>query len=194
VRRFSAAALAFGVFVAAGGALRAAEPPPYTLGTTIDVVLTKPVSSETAQLGDLFYFTTKADVNLGTVTLPAGTPGTGRLATVVHATHNAPGQLALQADSLTGTTTTVWVNIDTSLPPRGKYSTKKDILLDPGMAFRVITISPRSKVAPLMDETPAPPPAAPSSAAPLPSSAAPLPSPAASAQGMTPSVSPSATP
>jgi hypothetical protein len=151
------------------------------------------VSSETAQAGDLFYFKTKSDVTLGSVTLPAGTPGTGRLATVVKATKSAPGQLALQADSLTAATTTVWVNIDTSpkVQPHGKYSSKKDILLDPGMAFRVTTIAPRSKVAPLVEETPGPQPPASSSAAPLPSPAA---SPAMSGPGTSPSVTPSATP
>jgi len=154
VRRFSAAAFAATmVLVAIGGA--AADTSAYQIGVGVDVVLTQPVTSETAQVGDAFYFKTAEEVKLGDVDLPAGTPGTGRLSTVVPATNSSSGQLALQADSLTSGTQTIWVNIDTTVTPRGHYGNKRNLVLDPGMKFHVVSILPRSKNAALVTPPPA---------------------------------------
>jgi hypothetical protein len=165
VPRFKTAALcaAFGL---GGLGVAAAATAAYQVGVPIDVVLTQPVSSETAQVGDAFYFKTAQEVKLGDVDLPAGTPGTGRLSEVVKAADKQPGMLTLQADSLTNGAETIWVNIDNSVTPRGHYTNHRDLALDPGMKFRVISISPRKKDAPLV--TP-PPPNAPTSTSAMPS-------------------------
>lgn len=147
--------------------------PSYPPNVTINVALTMPVSSETAHVGDTFSYNTTQDVKLGALDVPAGTPGKGRLAVVVPAQGDNNGQLSLQADEidLPGGPV-VWVNIDTTMPPHGHYSrsrtsahvfpflvtiTKKsqgDLVLDVGTKFRVITIPPRAKPAPLLTAPP----------------------------------------
>jgi hypothetical protein len=166
----------------------------YVAGTSIDVALTAAITSETAQVGDTFAFKTSQDVKLGDVDVPAGTPGHGRLAVVVAAQGSQNGQLSLQADSIDlPAGPTVWVNIDTSVSPRGHYSQKGtrviiiplpvgvvpvftskvsgNLILDAGTAFRVVTIPPRKAPAPLLT---APPSAAPAMPAQMP---APVPTP-----------------
>jgi hypothetical protein len=154
VRRFSAAAFSAAAVLASFGNA-GADSSTYTFGVGVDVVLTQSVSTETAHLGDTYYFKTAEEVKLGDIDLPAGTPGTGRLSTVVAATRSTPGQLALQADSLTAGTETIWVNIDTTVAPRGHYSSHRDLVLDPGMKFRVVSILPRKKEADLVTPPPA---------------------------------------
>jgi hypothetical protein len=156
-------------------------PAPYATGITIDVILTGAVSSETAHVGDPFTFTTKSEAKLGDLVVPAGTAGQGRLAVVVPASNGVDGELSLQADELTPASgPIVWVNIDTTVSPRGHYSKTKssnfivplpigivpvhtqsshgDLVLDAGTPFRVVTISPRAGPAALLTMPPTPPP------------------------------------
>jgi hypothetical protein len=184
--------------------IHAVVPPPYKLGVAIDVTLTQIVTSETAKVGDTFTFQTKSDTKLGDIDVPAGTPGHGRLPIVVPAQGNQNGQLSLQADSIDLPGQTIWVDVDTSMSPRGHYSKTKsrnaiiplpigilpihtqsssgDLVLDAGTAFRVVTIAPRTVPAPLLtapptpepSPTPAPPPGA-ASSPPVPIPAAPPP-------------------
>jgi hypothetical protein len=148
----------------------------------VPVALTQKLNSQTAHAGDSFTFATTKAVTLGTLSLPKGTPGHGRLAAVRAASGKKNGELTLQADSLDlPDGDTVWVNIDASKPPRGHLSDKKtrpiilplpiglgagyttgssgDMVLDSGTAFRVLTIAPRSSPAPLVTAPPSPLPA-----------------------------------
>jgi hypothetical protein len=153
------------------------------LDSRIPVALTQKLSSSTAHVGDSFTFATTKAITLGTLTLPKGTPGHGRLADVRPAQGKSNGVLALQVDSLDlPDGNTVWVNIDPSKPPRGHYADKRNravflplpiliggsvttatagnMILEPGTPFTVVTILPRSIPAPLLTATPAPPPPA----------------------------------
>lgn|GEM_PF-2920071 len=198
MRRFSAAAGAAFVFacgLAAANAADAPSPsapspspssaPAVPIGVKIPVVLTVPLSSGTAHPGDLFTFKTAKNETLGTLAVPAGTIGSGRVAIVTPAQDKHRGSLALQADSLTlASGQTVWVNIDPTMPLAGKLSDKHiryyviplpigfvpgafasasgNVVLDAGTPFRVITIAPRKALAPLATAPPtAPPPATP---------------------------------
>jgi hypothetical protein len=153
VRLFSAAAIAAGIVLGSIGSA-GADSTTYAVGVTFGVVLTQPVTTETAHVGDTFFFKTAEDVKLGDVDLPAGTPGTGRLATAVAATSTTTPQLALQADSLTNGAETIWVNIDPSVKIKGHYSTHRDLVIDPGATFSVLSILPRAKLAPLVTPPP----------------------------------------
>lgn len=203
VRRFSVAVLG-GALVVAGGAAGAQTPTlisptptpaatgrEYPPGVNIDVALTVPVSSETAHVGDTFSFNTTDEVKLGGIDVPAGTAGHGRLAVVVPAQGDGNGALSLQADSIDlPDGTTVWVNIDTSVAPRGHYSrqhtrtliiplpvgivpvfthhSQGDMVLDTGTRFRVVTISPRKVPAPLLTAPPTEAPAMPAASPAIP--------------------------
>jgi hypothetical protein len=183
---------------------------PYATGVAIDVLLTAPVTSETAHVGDQFTFKTKADAKLGDLILPAGTPGQGRLAVVVPAAGGVDGQLSLQADELTPPSgPVVWVNIDTTFSPRGHYSKTKstnfivplpigivpvhtqsshgDLVLDVGTPFRVVSISPRAAPAALLTAPPTPPPPPPTPTRPPPIS---TPAPPLALPSSTPSPTP----
>jgi hypothetical protein len=152
-------------------------------GSSIPVALTAPVTSQNAHVGDPFTFETTQDVKLGALDVPKGTPGHGRLAVVVPAQGKDRGQLALQADSLDlPDGDTVWVNIDTSKPPKGHLADKHtkpiflplpiglgggyttttsgNMILDKGTTFAVLTIAPRAAPAPLLTATPTPEPTA----------------------------------
>lgn len=196
VRRFSAAlagALAIPMWCGAASA----TDPVVPANVRIDVVLTTPLTSQTAHVGDHFAFKTEKDATLGTVALPAGTPGNGRIAAVTPAHDKQQGSLVLQADDLTlSSGARVWVNIDPSKKPTGRLSDKHthfyvlpipigivpatftsvsgNLILDAGTAFRVVTIPPRASPAPLVT---APPTAAASPAAPPAPSPVPAPSP-----------------
>lgn len=207
MRRFNVAAGAAALALAIAAGAGAQTPPPsvmpasggmpaassatagsYVTGISIDVVLTAAITSETAQVGDNFGFKTTQDVKIGDLDVPAGTPGHGRLAVVVAAHGGQNGQLSLQADSIDlPAGPTVWVNIDTSVSPRGHYSQKGtkvliiplpigivpvftskvsgNLILDAGTSFRVVTILPRKTPAPLLTAPPTPPPAMPAASA-----------------------------
>lgn len=187
-------AVALAVYALAGVAGAPAASLHVPLDSRIPVALTKQISSSTAHVGDSFTFATTKAVTLGTLTLPKGTPGHGRLADVRPAQGKTNGELALQVDSLDlPGGNTVWVNIDPSKPPHGHYADKHNravflplpiliggsvtttttgnMILEQGTPFTVVTILPRSIPAPLLTATPAPPP----TAAPAPSPALPTP-------------------
>jgi hypothetical protein len=182
-RRFSAgfALVVFGgvaALVARGAAATSLTVPP---SLPVPVELTKTLSSQTAHVGDPFTFTTTKAVMLGSLAVPKGTPGHGRLAVVRVAVGKQPGQLGLQADSLDlPDGDTIWVNIDTSKPPKGHLADKHtkpmfiptpigfgggyqtsatgNMILDAGTTFAVLTITPRAAPAPLLTATPTPEP------------------------------------
>jgi hypothetical protein len=178
-RLFKAAlvALAAGASVAAGVASAASLTVPVS--QSIPVALTQTLTSQSSHVGDPFTFVTTKAVTLGTITLPKGTPGHGRLAVVQPADGKNPGQLGLQADSLDlPDGDTVWVNIDASKPPKGHLANKHtkpiflplpvgfgggyrttssgNMILDSGTTFSVVTIAPRAAPAALMTATPTP--------------------------------------
>lgn len=129
----------------------------YTLGEPIDVVLTAPVSSEIAHVGDEFFFKTISEVKLGDLDVPEGTPGSGRIALAKPSADGTYGQLAMQADVLDLGATKIFVNVDTSIRPRARLSAGNDLVLGTGTAFRVTTIYPRDADAPLVQMTKLPP-------------------------------------
>jgi hypothetical protein len=174
-------------------------PPLVPVDVRIPVELTTPLTSQTAHVGDPFGFKTTKDEKLGMLEVPAGTPGTGRLASVQPAHDKQNGSLSLQVDSLElATGTLVWVNIDPSRPPTGHYSDKHthyyllplpigvvpgiynsvsgNMVIDAGTGFRVVTIAPRTAPAPLVTASPSP---SGTPSAPATPPAAPAPSPAA---------------
>ena len=143
----------------------------------IPTELAQQLSSLTAHVGDTFTFRTLKDATLGTVVVPAGTPGHGRVAIASPAHDRAQAEMALQADSLDlPDGRTISVNIDTSKPIRGYLSDKHthftvlpipigvipivrssrsgNLVLDPGATFAVITTMPRTVPAPLLTATP----------------------------------------
>jgi hypothetical protein len=184
VRRFRAGAITVALAASfVGVALADAPPPEIPVGIKIPVVLTGTYSSETAHVGDPFTFKTKMDEKLGDLSVPAGTPGHGRLAVVTKAQGKEHGNLSLQADSIDLPDHTIWVNIDTDKPPTGRLSKKRttpvilpfvgavvqqqsgDLVLDSGIPFGVVTILPRRAPAPLLTAPPTPEPSgAPASA------------------------------
>jgi hypothetical protein len=139
----------------------------------VRVALTQTLTSATAHVGDTFGFATTKDEMLGTLAVPKGTLGHGRLAVVRPAVGREPGLLALQADSIDlPDGDTVWVNIDPNGGPHGRLadqhvrpglspiglgyvtSTSGNMVLDAGATFDVMTIPPRTVPAPLWTATP----------------------------------------
>ena len=151
------AALLLGCALFGSGAVAQAQSAPYTFGEPIDVVLTAPVSSEIARVGDEFFFKTISEVKLGDLDVPAGTPGSGRIALAKASQDGSYGQLAMQADVLDLGATKVYINIDTTIRPRAHLSGSGDMVLETGTAFRVKTIYPRDGDAPLVQMTKLPP-------------------------------------
>jgi hypothetical protein len=175
-RLFSAV---FGVVLVGAGiaAARSAYAASITVPTNqfVRVSLTQTLTSATAHVGDTFGFATTKDEMLGTLAVPKGTLGHGRLAIVRPAVGREPGLLALQADSIDlPDGDTVWVNIDPNGGPHGHLadqhvrpglspiglgyvtSTSGDMVLDAGATFDVMTIPPRTVPAPLWTATPPP--------------------------------------
>jgi hypothetical protein len=175
-RLFSAV---FTIVVGAAGiaAARSAYAASVTVPTNqfIRVALTSTLTSATAHVGDTFGFATTKDEMLGTLAVPKGTLGHGRLAVVRAAAGREPGALALQADSIDlPDGDTVWVNIDPNGGPHGRFadrhvrpglspiglgyvtSSTGDMVLDAGATFDVVTIPPRTVPAPLWTATPGP--------------------------------------
>jgi hypothetical protein len=194
--RLAAAALGLGCACAAGLAL--ADPVQVPAGVRIPAVLTQMLDSGTAHVGDVFTFKTAKDEKAGDIDVPAGTPGTGRLAVVRPAAGKTPGSLALQADAIDlPDGRTISVNIDSSQPLKGHLSKTHvipvivpvpggifpgairsqsgDMILDSGAAFTVLTVAPREVPAPLLTAPPTVPPTTPPSAAPGASNAVPPP-------------------
>jgi hypothetical protein len=134
-----------------------AETTPYTFGEPVDVVLTAPVSSEIAHVGDQFFFKTISEVKLGDLDVPAGTPGWGRIALAKPSQRGSYGALAMQADVLDLGAQKVYINVDPTIRPRAHFSNSGDMVLPSGAAFRVKTIYPRDEDAPLVRMTKLPP-------------------------------------
>ncbi len=202
---------------AAGPAAVASPAVPYPAGVKIDVTLSQSLNSGTAKVGDVFAFATKSDRKLGTLDVPAGTPGHGRIAVVVPARSNVNGQLSLQVDALEPRGgPTIWVNVDPTVIPRGHYALTKsnnfivplpvgvipvhlqhshgDLVLDAGSAFRVVTIPPRAAPAPLLTAPPTATPVPPTPAAtPTPPPRMPPPRPTPTPAPLPPSPAPTAT-
>ncbi|MBD5636159.1 MAG: hypothetical protein IAI49_16950 [Candidatus Eremiobacteraeota bacterium] len=179
-RLFSALlALAVAAGTSSGAAPAIAASLTVPISVSIPVYLTQPLTTQTAHVGDPFTFATSEDTKLGTLVVPRGTPGHGRLAVVRAAAGKANGQLSLQADSLDLITgDTIWVNIDPSKPPKGRLadkhtkplflplpiglgggyvtSTTGNMILDKGTTFTVVTIAPRASPAPLLTASPTP--------------------------------------
>ncbi len=177
--RFSAGlvAMAVGVVVAGGVASSASLTVP--LSQSIPCALSETLTSQSAHVGDPFTFVTTKAVTLGTLTLPQGTPGHGRLAIVQPAEGKKNGVIALETDSIDlPDGDTIWVNIDPYKPPKGRLADKHtkpvflplpigfgggyrttssgNMILDKGVTFSVYTIPPRSAPAPLLTATPTP--------------------------------------
>jgi hypothetical protein len=160
----------------------------------VEVELTGRLDSATSHVGDTFGFATTRDVTLGTLAIPKGTPGHGRLAVVQPADAKHQGILALQADSIDlPDGDTVWVNSDPRNPARGHLSDRHrrpivvplpiavlgggilttysgDMILEQGARFGVLTIPPRTVPAPLLTAQPAPEPSPDGSPSPSPAS------------------------
>lgn len=81
--RLLAAALASLILVA--GPAHAATTVPA--GVAIPVALVGALSARDAKAGDAFHFRTTAEVSAGSVTIPAGTPGTGVIAEAAPGRH-----------------------------------------------------------------------------------------------------------
>lgn len=179
--RLGAFALVAPLALATAGVAVAAPTPLVPTDVRIPVALTERVTSLTARVGDTFAFKTTKDERLGELTVPAGTPGHGRVAVVVAAHDRENGTLSLQADSIDlPTGPTVWVNIDTAKSIRGHLANRHshltivplpigivpisrtrvdgNLILEPGTPFTVMTIAPRSSPAPLLTAQPAPAP------------------------------------
>ena len=143
----------------------------------IPVALTQTLTSATAHVGDTFEFATTKDEKLGSLAVPKGTPGPGRLAVVRPADGKTPGTISIQADSLDlPDGSTVWVNVDPNSGPYGRLSNKHtkpliyppvvifstrtsgEMILDRGATFDVVTIVPRQSPAPLLTAPPTPEP------------------------------------
>ena len=177
----------------AGAAL--AQTSSYPVDVRIPVKLTSAVGSETSHTGDTFTFVSTKPVTLGTVSIPAGALGSGRVAVADPGTDKHSGVIEIQADSLAEPDgQLVSVNAD---PQKvyGHYVGKhRDIALDSGSSFEVITVEPRAGLAPLVTPSPSPVPTdSPAPAAPPAVPSAPPAGPAAPIATAPPTVEPMAT-
>ena len=177
-------------------------PTPYgaivPAGVNIPVLLVTQINSATFDVGDRYEFKTAKDEKLGSIVVPKGTLGHGRVSSIVRADKNHNGSVGLQTDSIDlGDGTPVWVDIDPKVTVSGHLADKHtrfyglaigtdysgNMILDPGAPFTVTTITRRAVPAPLVTPTPgpSPSPAATASAARStvspPATTAPLPSP-----------------
>jgi hypothetical protein len=169
--------LALAVAPGTGGAITYPHPSPGpTLfglaapeGVKVAVELTQRLDTGTNNVGDRFEFKTTKDVKFGDYSVPAGTPGHGRISKLQRANKDHQGSLSLQADSLDlPDGMPVWVNIDTSEPLHGHYADKHshfavvaitydysgNLILDPGTPFNVVTGPRRARPAPLLTAAP----------------------------------------
>lgn len=175
-RRFRALGFASLVAVAtfaSASAAPAPAPTPYgavvPVGVKIPVELTATLTSANLHVGDRFGFKTRSALKFGTLDVPQGTPGQGRVAAVTPAAAHRDGSLTLQADSLTlPDGTPLWVNVDAARELKGRLADKHtqwhfltisttysgDMVLDAGTPFTVDTIERRADPAPLVTASP----------------------------------------
>jgi hypothetical protein len=170
------------------------RPTPYgaavPAGVEIPVELVTQINSATFNVGDSFAFKTAAETKLGdsmspdgVIDVPKGTPGHGRIASIVRADSKHNGDVTLQVDSIDMTDgTPIWVNIDPKTPVRGHLADKRthflivavatdfsgNMVLEPGTPFRVVTIPRRAAPAPLVTAPPTPLPTVSDTPAPVP--------------------------
>jgi hypothetical protein len=147
-------------------ALARSTPVPYAppAGLAVDVALVTELSSATCEVGDRFEFETTKDVTLGTIVVPKGTHGHGRVASVSHADPQHDGSIAIQVDSIDlADGTVVWVDMDPKAHLGGRLADKHtrikvlavattysgEMILPQGTTFDVLTIAPRQHPAAL---------------------------------------------
>jgi hypothetical protein len=137
-------------------------------GLAVSVELVTPLDSATCNVGERFEFATTKDVTLGTLEVPKGTHGHGRVAGVKRADAKHDGSIAIQVDSLDlANGMTVWVDMDPKAHVGGQLADKHtrlqilqvattysgDMVLTPGTTFDVLTIPPRHHPAELASQT-----------------------------------------
>jgi hypothetical protein len=152
----SALLLWAGVASADGATPAAADAPP--VGLAVDVALVSELSSATCTVGERFEFETTKDVTLGTIVVPKGTRGHGRVATVSRADAQHDGSIAIVVDSIDMPDgTVVWVDMDPKARLGGRLADKHtrikvltvatsysgEMILPQGTTFDVLTIPPR---------------------------------------------------
>jgi hypothetical protein len=133
-------------------------------GLAVDVALITELNSGTCTVGDRFEFETTKDVTLGTIVVPKGTHGHGRVASVSHADAQHDGTIAIQVDTIDMPDgTVVWVDMDPRAHLGGRLADKHtrikvlavattysgEMVLPPGTSFDVLTIAPRKHPAAL---------------------------------------------
>jgi hypothetical protein len=151
------------VFAFAASPVAAGAPP---AGLAVDVALVTPLSSGTCSVGDRFEFETTKDVVLGTLVVPKGTRGHGRVANVSRADATHDGTIGIQVDSIDlPDGTIVWVDMDPKAHVGGRLADKHtrikvlavatsysgEMILPQGTPFDVLTIAPRRHPAALAD-------------------------------------------
>jgi hypothetical protein len=172
VRRIAGAVVAMlamwklAVASASASDLGAAYAPPA--GLAVPVALISTVDSATCNVGDRFEFETTSDVTLGTLVVPKGTRGHGRVASYTRADAKHDGTIGIQVDSLDlDDGRVVWVDLDPKTPIAGQLADRRhrlelfavatqfsgNMILAPGTAFRVVTIPPRKHPAELASST-----------------------------------------
>jgi hypothetical protein len=164
----SVAGVAIAILLSAGAAsvgaaspLAAVAPP---VGLAVDVALVTELNSGTCDVGDRFEFETTKDVTLGTIVVPKGTHGHGRIASVSRADAQHDGSIAIQVDSLDlADGSVLWVDMDPKAHLGGRLADKHtrikvlavattysgEMILPPGTPFDVLTIAPRQHPAKL---------------------------------------------
>jgi len=137
------------------------------LAASLDATLT----SGTARVGERFTFSTVGAQRLGTLDVPAGSAGVGRIASVERGRKGHNGALGLQADYVRAPDgSIVWVDMDRK-PLRAHYANRHvipyvlpilpvivpgalvthtgDIVMDAGTRITVVTVAPRRTLPPL---------------------------------------------
>ena len=183
-----------------------AFPTPYgatvPVGVDVPVELITQINSATFNVGDSFAFKTTKQTKLGTLSVPAGTAGHGRISSVDRATNKHDGSISIQVDSIDlADGTPVWVDMNPKSRLEGHLADKHtrflvvaistdysgNMILEPGTPFDVVTIAKRAAPAVLVTESPSTGPSPIASPA---ASAAPAASPMGMASAM-PAASPS---
>lgn len=172
----SLAALAAFVVASERGATAEPSPSPVPAaiptGVRIPVTLAETLTSGTARVGQTFSFTTDRAETLGTLAVPRGTTGTGRIAAVSRAVKGHNGSLLLQADALHSASDTAPIWVDMGGKPLSAHYAKKhvfpaiipvppffiptayvdhtgDLIIDAGTHFSVTTSLSRPALSPL---------------------------------------------
>jgi len=128
------------------------------VGIAVPVQLLTELSSASCNPGDRFDFETTKDATLGTLAVPKGSRGHGRVASVTRADDKHDGKIAIQVDSIDlADGTTVWVDMDPKSHVDAHLADKHtklevlevattysgDMILTRGTTFDVLTIAPR---------------------------------------------------